>query len=108
MPWASESWCAWTTFASLESDINYWKRGLPHEEDILDTYTADGGVWMQPFHYEQFAHFLIPATFYWEKVENGEFNCGHKEQDIRRLSRELTEASIPHRLTELVLEIKLY
>lgn len=108
VPWASESWCAWTTFQSLESGINYWKSGLPNEQDICESYTADGGVWGQPFHYDQFAHFIIPAQFYWEKVENKEFFHGHKQQDLGRLSQELTTLGIPHRLTELVLEIKLY
>ena len=106
--WASKSWCAWTTFQSLSSDINYWKSGLPDEHDIYESYTADGGVWGQPFHYEQIAHFIIPAQFYWEKIENKEFIHGHRQQNISELSQELTTLGIPHRLTELVLEIKLY
>nr|WP_221932129.1 hypothetical protein [Pseudomonas mendocina] len=106
--WASDSWCGWTTFGSLQSQLNYWARGLPNEEDILETCTADGGVWMQPFHYEELAHFIIPAEFYWEKVENGIFTCGHKKQDIVLLSNELHAAGIAHRLTDIILEIKLY
>ena len=106
--WASKSWCAWTTFQSLSSEINYWKSGLPNEQDIFESHTADGGVWGQPFHYEQIAHFIIPTRFYWEKFENQVFTQGYTQQNIGKRSQELTLLEIPHRLTELVLEIKLY
>jgi hypothetical protein len=94
--------------SKLGLEINYWKSGLPNEQDIFESYTADGGVWGQPLHYEQIAHFIIPARFYWEKFENQEFTQGYTQQNIGKLSQELTLLEIPHRLTESVLEIKLY
>ena len=36
------------------------------------------------------------------------FECGYKPLDIVRLSDELSRLEIPHRLSERVLEIKLY
>ena len=64
---------------------------------------------MQPFMYSDLAHFIIPARFYWERIEGpGEFQNGYKSQDIRALSRELEVLGVPHRVTERVLEVKLY
>jgi hypothetical protein len=104
----SESWCAWTTFRSLGESINYWSAGLPAESELSAVGVADGGTWGQPFVYQDLAHIIIPRQFYWEIVEPGRFENGAKQQDLEALSRELTEAGIEHRLTELVLEIKLY
>lgn len=67
----------------------------------------DRGPWGQPFSYQEIAHVVIPRAFYWETAA-GPFDSGRKTQDIQRLSRELTAAGIPHRLTDLVLEVKLY
>ena len=107
--WASDSWCAWTTFASLENSVHYWACGLPEEKELLEAWVADGGTWMQPFRYSDLAHVVIPAQFYWEQYDEEQgFRCGHKSQDIRRLSENLVALGIPHRLTELVLEVKLY
>ncbi|HYM44245.1 MAG TPA: hypothetical protein VET46_15915 [Steroidobacteraceae bacterium] len=105
---ASRSWCAWTTFDRLTSDTGYWTAGLPGEEHLMETYTVDGGPWMQPFSYQSLAHVVIPREFYWETVRPGHFDHGTKQQDIATLSRKLSESRIRHRLTELVLEVKLY
>jgi hypothetical protein len=105
---ASESWCAFTTFSSLESYLTYWHVGFPDESDLLDLHTADGGVWGQPFYYGDLAHLIIPRKFRWEKVENGKFSDGYKYQDIDLLSSTLTKASLPHRKTEIILEVKLF
>jgi hypothetical protein len=106
--WKSESWCAWTTFSSLESHLTYWARGLPEEHELLEKCTADGGTWTQPFAYSDIAHLIIPAKFYWEKVSEGSFENGIKTQDIPKLAENLSQAGLPYRLTDLVLEIKLY
>jgi hypothetical protein len=103
----SESWCAFTTYSSLVHGAHYFNCGFPAENECLDTRTADGGVWRQSFEYSDLAHLVIPKTFYWERSING-FESGYKTQDINRLSRELNELSVQHRLTDLVLEIKLY
>jgi hypothetical protein len=107
--WASDSWCAWTTFSSLEHWLTYWNCGLPDAGELLATGTADGGTWTQSFAYSDLAHLIIPARFYWEtsSTEAG-FQSGYKPQDIAKLSDELSRLEISHRLSERVLEIKLY
>jgi hypothetical protein len=82
--------------------------GLPAETELLDTRTADGGTWGQAFSYNDIAHVIVPATFYWEKSVDHEFTCGRKRQDIQALSDDLKQLGIPHRKTDLILEIKLY
>ena len=110
----SESWCAWTTFDRLTDDCQYWSGGIPALEDIDETTIKDSGVWGQPFHYEQLAHIIIPKSFYWEisekNIENDgyKFEQGNKIQNIELLSKSLTEKNIPHRLTNLLLEVKFY
>lgn len=105
----SRSWCAWTTFGRITCDVGYWTAGLPSESNLSDTHVTDcGSPWGQPFSYQSIAHLVIPREFYWETVAPGHFENGRKQQDIQKLSRELTAAGIAHRLTELVLEIKLY
>ncbi|MFO1251873.1 MAG: hypothetical protein U1E77_12285 [Inhella sp.] len=74
----------------------------------METYTQDGGTWMQPFSYSDIAHLLIPATFYWERFSDRNFEHGEKMQNIALLSERLNAEKLPHRLTDLVLEIKLY
>jgi hypothetical protein len=106
-PYSSESWCAFTTFSSLIHGVHYINCGLPALDDCLNTCTRDGGVWAQSFEYSDLAHLIIPETFYWE-ISNTGFQCGYKKQDIKSLSRALMELGIEHRLTDLVLEIKLY
>ena len=104
----SDSWCAWTTFDQLVSNAVYWKAGLPNADELLRTYIADGGTWGQPFSYQELAHVIVPRTFDQEFVEDGQYRCVRKQQDIEELSRRLTERGINHRKTDLVLEIKLY
>jgi hypothetical protein len=104
----SKSWCAWTTFGSLSDSVHYWAAGLPAEEDLAEVGTADRGAWGQPFLYKDLAHIIIPREFYWEIVAPGQFENGTRQQDIAALSAALNSAGIRHRLTELVLEIKLY
>jgi hypothetical protein len=107
--WASDSWCAWTTFSSLENGVGYWASGLPEEAELLEAWVADGGTWGQPFRYADLAHLVIPAKFYWEQYDEVKgFQCGHKRQGIARLSKTLEGLGISHRLTDLILEVKLY
>ena len=106
-PSSSESWCAFTTFSSLAHGLYYFNCGLPALDDCLETRTKDGGVWAQSIEYEDLAHLIIPKTFYWE-LPTPEFRYGYKDQDINTLSAELMRLGIEHRLTDLVLEVKLY
>jgi hypothetical protein len=87
--------------------VHYFGCGFPDESECLEDGTKDGGVWRQSFKYSDLAHLVVPKTFYWERTVNG-FQCGYKEQDIQRLSAELHTLQIPHRLTELLIEIKEY
>lgn len=104
----SETWCAWTTFSKLEIDVHYWTAGLPNLDDIAETHIKDSGVWGQPFLYRDLAHIVIPREFYWEVVSEKEFSNGSKYQDITLLSSELNKAGVAHRVTDVILEIKLY
>ena len=106
-PTEGGSWCAWTTFSSLQLEVNYWSAGLPLESELGATGTNDGGTWGQPFLYRDLAHVIIPREVYWECI-GPNFTNGTNTQDLERLSAELTVAKVPHRLTELILEIKLY
>ncbi len=103
--WESPSWCVWTTFGNF---LHYWAAGLPAEEELGPEGTFDGGTWGQPFNYQDIAHIAIPAEFYWEHVNTGDFSNGTKRQDLESLSQALAAAGIVHRKTELVLEVKLY
>lgn len=107
-PSVSNNWCAWTTFTRLSENAGYWTCGLPATTDIHPTHIGDGGVWGQPFHYTELAHIVLPRTFYWETFTNEKFENGFKNQNIEALSKKLSESGILHRVTELVLEIKLY
>ena len=104
----SASWCSWTTFARLCDDAGYWTCGVPAESELMETFIADGGTWGQPFSYSQLAHIIIPAEFYWDVVKPGDFQSGYKKQHLALLSQELSAKGVPHRLTDRVLEIKLY
>lgn len=106
-PYLSQSWCAFTTFSSLIDGVHYFSCGFPAEDDCLSVRTKDGGLWRQSFEYSDLAHVIIPKTFYWERSTDG-FQSGYKEQEIDELSRKLVELQIPHRLTNLLLEVKLY
>src|SRR5262245_55811288 len=102
------SWCAWTTFTSLQEQVHYWSAGVPLASELHPVGTTDGGTWGQPFNFRDLAHVIIPREVYWEVTGTPEFHHGTKLQDIERLSRELDAVNVPHRLTELVLEIKRY
>lgn len=104
----SQSWCSWTTFDRLKVDAGYWSSGLPKRTDLSETYVGDKGAWTQPFLYASLAHLIVPGTFYWERIAPGSYENGEKFQAIEDLSRALTTVGLPHRLTDLVLEIKLY
>jgi len=106
-PSLSTSWCAYTTFSSLGHGVYYFNSGFPEIEHCLDSCIADGSTWRQSIRYDDLAHIVIPAAFYWEKVGDV-FSCGYKEQDIVALASELTRHNIEHRITDQVLEIKLY
>jgi len=106
--WSSSSWCAWTTYSSLQESVHYWSAGLPPVEQLAPGGTKDGGVWGQPFLYRELAHVVIPRRFQWERLHGAKFEQGHREQNLEALSQELHILSISHRLTELVLEVKLY
>ena len=98
----SDSWCSWTTFGRLKgNDAGYWTAGLPNAEDIGPSHINDGGVWGQPFSYSDIAHVIVPEKFI---TDDGTV----KSQDIKRLSRQLSAASIPCKVTAGVLEIKVY
>ncbi len=107
---ATESYCAFTTFDRLQGDLHYWRHGLPLKEEVRQRGTADGGVWGQPFYYEQLAHIIIPRTFGFDiHGEDGRFlEYRERGQDLEALSAALQAEGIEHRLTDLVLEIKCY
>lgn len=93
----------------MEHHLTYWAKGLPDEIELLEKYTLDGGLWSQSYQYQDLAHFIIPARFYWEKYDEEKgFKSGYKNQNIKYLSEELNTQNIVHRLTDKVLEIKLY
>jgi len=102
------SWCAWTTFERLGEDAGYWTGPLPLETELLARGTSDGGTWAQPFLYSQIAHVVIPRRFYCEQIAAEGFGSGVNVQDVEGLSVRLTGEGLPHRITELVLEVKLY
>lgn len=102
------SWCSWITFTRLHEDSGYWTAGLPRREDILDTSIADGGIWKQPFSFSEVAHIILPREFYWESEPGDDWECGTRMQAIDKLSSKLKKIGIVHRVTDLVLEIKLY
>lgn len=81
--------------------------GLPNPEDLLEDRVADGGVWRQSFSYSDLAHIIIPREFFWENFERG-YEMVYKKQNIDLLSAKLLDAKIDHRLTDLLLEVKLY
>jgi hypothetical protein len=102
------SWCAWTTFDSLNDNLHYWRGPLPTPDEIFDTYLGHGANWSQFFQYQHLCHVLVPRTFFWERPSPGNYQRGDGFQDIEALSVRLNASDIPYRLTPLVLEIKLY
>jgi hypothetical protein len=104
----SKSWCAFTTFESLETGCRYFSHGIPAPDELSDTSIKDGGTWGEPLAYKDLAHLIVPRSFFWETAPSPTYTNGTRTQDIHRLSDALHEAGIPHRCTDLVLEIKLY
>lgn len=104
----SSSCCSWTTFDRLEDDAGYWTCAVPLASELRDTYVVDGGTWGQPFSYSALAHVIVLGRCYWECVARESFESGYKTQPILELSEVLLRAGVPHRLTERLLEIKLY
>lgn len=107
-PVNSGSWCGWTTFTLLKQGVHYLERGLPGAEDIEPLGLKDGGLWGQAFRFDDLAHIVIPRTFFWESEGAGAYSNGLKSQNLEALSEALKKEGIPHTVTELVLEIKLY
>lgn len=107
-PYLSDSWCAFTTFSSLRNGVHYWACGFPDEADLLASGTVDGGLWRQIFKYQDLAHVIVPASFYWERFDEGEFKTGWKNQNLSVLSANLKSAGIAHRQTDLIVEVKIY
>ncbi len=65
-------------------------------------------MWGQPFIYRDIAHVVVPKTFFWETIGEKSYERGKRVQSIELLAKMLSEKGINFRLTELVLEIKLY
>lgn len=105
---SKKTWCAWTTSERLGSDAGYWTAPIPLKSELLLENTSDGGTWGQPFHCCQLAHLIIPRRFSWETISDKKFDWGVHEQNIEGLSERLTVEGVPHRLSEYVLEVKLY
>lgn len=104
----SKSWCSWTTFERLRTDAGYWQAGIPSPSELGEVHIQDGGTWGQPFKYDDLAHIIIPASFYFENRSDGKFTCGFRDQAIALLSQRLDKHNIEHRHTQLILEVKLY
>ena len=104
----SVSWCAFTTFSSLKMGAEYSNHGIPAASELGATSTTDGGTWGEPISYRDLAHVIVPRTFFWETKPSPNYANGTRHQDIDRLSDALLAAGIAHRLTDLVLEVKLY
>ena len=102
------TWCSWTTFARLGENAGYWTYPFPLESELLETGTTDGGTWGQPFAYHDIAHIIVPRRFFWDLATDKGYECGEHMQDIKGLSALLQQQDVEHRLTELVLEVKLY
>ena len=82
--------------------------GLPAAEEVEAWGIRDGGTWGQPFRFDDLAHLIVPREFYWERGQGADSERGHRAQDLVGLSTALQAAAVEHRLTGLVLEIKLF
>lgn len=105
---SSSSWCSYTTFERLIGDAGYWTMGLPAAEEVETWGIRDSGTWGQPFRFHDLAHLLVPREFYWERGLGTDWECGYRTQDLVGLSTALRASAVEHRLTDLVLEIKLF
>jgi hypothetical protein len=103
----SENWCSWTTFDRLLRSGGYWQCGLPRPGEYHDWGVGDGGVWGQPFRYEEIAHLIVPRTFEFADIYKGEFIYKKTEQKIDALSDLLLLANIDHILSDWALEFRL-
>jgi hypothetical protein len=92
----------------LKEDAGYWTSGLPAANDIGEHQINDAGVWGQPFSYGDIAHVIVPREFFWESPPGPEYAFGSRKQDIAMLSQRLKERRVDHRMTDLVLEVKLF
>ncbi len=104
----SLSRCSWTTFDRLQSDAGYWTGGVPSLDDIWESSIADGGAWGQPFLFSQLAHVIIPRQFEWEDTSGPDWTTVTRRQDLEAFSAMLSKLDVPHRVTELVLEVKCF
>jgi hypothetical protein len=104
----SQSWCAWITFEKLSVDAGYWTSGVPSREDIFATHIGDSGVWGQPFTFSQLAHIVVPRRFMCDEPPGPNWAYRERVQNLEGLSAKLHAAGVPHRVTELMLEIKCY
>lgn len=102
------SWCTWTTFGRLEHQAGYWSGPLPLEDELDEKFTRDGGMWTQPFSYEDIAHIIIPRSYSFERLLDDEMIWIDKLQNLTGLSSILSEHEVDHRRTELLIELKLY
>jgi hypothetical protein len=104
------SWCAFATFRSIAIGARYYNAELPAEADLMETYTRDGGAWVQwgPISYDDIAHVIIPRSFDEECGQGRTFSSWEHQQDIVGLSRVLFDAGVEHRLSEYALEVKRY
>ena len=102
------SWCSWTTFTRLSIDAGYWTAPLPLVHELLEDQTADGGMWTQPFFYDEIAHIILPKTFTFSKLFDSREKRLEKEQNISGLYRILKEKNLDVSLSEFALDYKLF
>jgi hypothetical protein len=103
-----KSYCAWTSHDRLGYDTLYWTLPLPVEKDLQENGLRDGGMWREPIPYNDIAHVIIPAEYTEDYHVDEKWIFWSHTQDIAGLSKLLDEASIPHKLHETFLELKLY
>jgi hypothetical protein len=106
----TKSYCAFTTFERLNTDLNYWRHGMPLKEEIAENHIRDNGVWCQPLRFSSLAHIIVPRRFRVEQFDkyNHPVDDLEIEQRIDALSSALLTCRVDHRITNLILEIKLY
>lgn len=102
------SWCSWTTYSRLKRDSGYWTAPLPLAEELLENSILDGGMWAQPFFYDELAHVIIPKIYTFSKLIDGLPCLMEKNQDIAGISEILKTENIPHNISEYALDMKLY
>lgn len=103
-----KSYCAWTSHDRLGYDTLYWTLPLPVEKDLQENGLRDGGMWREPILYNDLAHVIIPAEYTEDYQVDEKWIFWSHTQDIAGLSKLLDDASIPHKLHDKFLELKLY